>query len=70
MKICSKKKQNKTQPKKRGKSLLLPESKPGPPTCEVNTLSIALQQLMLNKTAIFKLYLKFFAHKILTEDAV
>ena len=53
------KKQNKMGPKKREKSLLLPESKPGPTTCEVNTLSIAPQQLMLNKTAkliIFKIF--------------
>ena len=46
-----KKSKTKRDQKKREKSLLLPESKPGPPTCEVNTLSIALQQLMLNKTA-------------------
>ena len=53
------KKQNKMRPKKREKSLLLPESKPRPTTCEVNTLSIAPQQPMLNKTAkliIFKIF--------------
>ena len=59
MKICLKK-QNEMRPKKkREKGLLLPGSKPGPPMCEVNTLSIAPQQLMLNKTTkliIFKIF--------------
>ena len=62
-------KKQKNATKKREKSLLPQESKPGPPTCEVNVLSIAPQQLMLNKAAKLIIF-KIFAHKILPEDTV
>ena len=58
-----KKSKTKQNNQKKGKK----KSNHGPSTGEVNALSIAPQQPMLNRAAKF-IILKFFAHEILLED--
>ena len=62
-------KTKKKQKAKKRKSFQQQESKHGPPTCKVNALSIAPQQLIL-KTPIKLSSFNTFAHEILLLDAV
>ena len=63
------KKQKKNKRPKKEKSFQQQESKHGPPTCKVNALSIAPQQLIL-KTPVKLISFNTFAHEILLHDAV